>query len=364
MGYASVPARAFHALGAVWAHARHVRRAHSGCARSRLIKRGLEEFKMAEFKQLGVAADHVTRNPAMRREVLNVHPNAKFHDIQHRMKEDELIEFLRDCDAAIIGFEPVTERVLRALPNLKLISKYGNGCETFDFEAMKRHKVRFGYTWGVNKLAVAELALGFMLMGLRWVMPLNIAMRAGERPGIRNGRFLTGRVVGIHGCGNIGKEVVRLLAAFNCKIRACDIRDYAAFSRQWIVTPVSLDELPARSEVLTLHLPKTRQTLGLYSREVLGKLQPGCVLVNTCRGGIVDEDALLARLDSGALMAACFDVFAIEPAQNDRLLRHPNMLAAPHIGASTEETRLILVRAAIKGLTNASVVEPEEFYGV
>ena len=78
----------------------------------------------------------------------------------------------------------------------------------------------------------------------------------------------------------------------------------------------------------------------------------------------MDEDALLERLDSGALMAACFDVFAIEPAQNDRLLRHPNMLAAPHIGASTEETRLIMVRAAIKGLTNAKVVEPEDFYGV
>jgi D-3-phosphoglycerate dehydrogenase len=324
----------------------------------------MAEFKMAEFKQLGVAADHVTRNPAMRQEVLNVHPNAKFHDIKHRLNEDELIEVLKDCDAAIIGFEPVTERVLSALPNLKLISKYGNGCETFDFEAMKRHKVRFGYTWGVNKLAVAELTLGFMLMGLRWVMPLNVSMRAGERPGIRNGRFLTGRVVGIHGCGNIGKEVVRLLAPFNCKIIACDTRDYADFYKQWNVTPVSLDELLARSEVLTLHLPKTKQTLGLYSRELLSRLQPGCVLVNTCRGGIVDENALLDRLDSGALMAACFDVFAIEPVQNDRLIHHPNMLVAPHIGASTEETRLILVRAAIKGLTNAKVVEPEEFYGV
>jgi len=319
---------------------------------------------MAAFNRLGVSADRITRHPAMRQEVLNVHPNAKFHDVGHRLNEDELIEFLKDCDAAIIGFEPVTERVLTALPNLKLISKYGNGCETFDFEAMKRHGVRFGYTWGVNKLAVAELTLGFMLMGLRWVMPLNVAMRAGERPGIRNGRFLTGRVVGIHGCGNIGKEVVRLLAPFDCKILACDIKDYADFYKQWNVTPVSFDELLACSEVVTLHLPKTRQTLGLYSRGALGKLQKGCVLVNTCRGGIVDEDALLERLDNGALMAACFDVFAMEPAQNDRLLRHPSMLAAPHIGASTEETRLILVRAAIKGLTHATVVEPEEFYGV
>jgi D-3-phosphoglycerate dehydrogenase len=319
---------------------------------------------MTAFNRLGIVADHVNRHPAMRQEVLNVYPDAKFHDIGHRLNEDELIGFLKDCDAAIIGFEPVTDRVLTALPKLKTISKYGNGCESFDFQAMKRHGVRFGYTWGVNRLAVAELALGFMLMGLRWVMPLNVAMRAGERPALRNGKFLTGRVVGIHGCGNIGKEVVRLLQPFNCRIIACDIKDYADFYKQWNVTPVSFDELLARSEVLTLHLPKTRQTLGLYTREVLGKLQPGCVLVNTCRGGIVDEDALLERLDAGALMAACFDVFAIEPAQNDRLLRHPNMLAAPHIGASTEETRLILVRAAIRGLTNATVVEPEDFYGV
>src|SRR3954451_3875430 len=310
MGHASVPARPFHALGAVRAHARHVRRTHSRRARSGLIKRSLEEFKMTEFKQLGVAADHVTRNPAMRQIAVEAHPDAKFHDSNHRLGEDELIAFLSDCDAAIVGFEPVTERVLSALPNLKIISKYGNGCETFDFEAMKRHNVRFGYTWGVNKLAVAELTLGFMLMGLRWVMPLNVAMRAGERPGIRNGRFLTGRVVGIHGCGNIGKEVVRLLAPFNCRIIACDIRDYADFYKQWNVTPVSHDELLARSEILTLHLPKTKQTVNVYSRETLAKMRSDALLVNTCRGGIVDEDALLERLDSGALKAACFDVFA------------------------------------------------------
>jgi phosphoglycerate dehydrogenase-like enzyme len=90
-------------------------------------------------------------------------------------------------------------------------------------------------------------------------------------------------------------------------------------------------------------------------------MRPDALLINICRGGIVDEDALIDRLDSGALKAACFDVFAVEPASNDRLLRHPNMLATPHIGASTEETRLILVRAAIRGLTENKVVDPAEF---
>ncbi len=221
---------------------------------------------MASINQLGVAADHVCRHPVMRQEVMKAYPSAKFNEAGHRIGEDETIALLKDCDAAIIGFEPINERTLSALPNLKIIGKYGNGCETIDFAAMKRHGVKFGYTWGVNKLAVAELTLGFMIMGLRYVMPLNLAMRAGERPRIRNGLFLTGRTVGIHGCGNIGKEVVRLLQPFNCNIIACDIKDYADFYKQWNVTPVSFDELLARSEVLTLHLPKTKQTIGLYSR--------------------------------------------------------------------------------------------------
>ena len=113
-----------------------------------------------------------------------------------------------------------------------------------------------------------------------------------------------------------------------------------------------------------MKLPKTPKTLGLYTADVLRKLRPDCLLINTCRGGIVDEDALLERLEGSDITAACFDVFAVEPAQNDRLLRHPNMLATPHIGASTEETRLILVRAAIRGLTENALVDPADFYAV
>ena len=126
--------------------------------------------------------------------------------------------------------------------------------------------------------------------------------------------------------------------------------------------PVSHEELLARAEVLTLHLPKTRRTRGLYSREVLAKLRPDCVLINTCRGGIVDEAALLERLDSGALTAAAFDVFAVEPTDNDALIRHPNMLATPHIGASAEEIRLHSLDCAIAGLTNHEPVDPAKYY--
>ncbi len=317
---------------------------------------------MQKPTRVAVAAPMIARHPRMKAEFVAAYPSAKLYDGLRNMGEDALIEFLKDCDAAVIGFEPVTERVLSALPNLRVISKYGAGCETIDFHALKRHGVRFGYTWGVNKLAVAELTLCFMLATQRWIMPLNLSMRAGERPVYRNGRLLTGRTVGLHGCGNIGKEVVRLLQPFGCKIIACDLQDYGDFYARHNVTPVSFDELLDQSEVLSLHLPKTKQTLGLYSGDVIARLRPGCTLINTCRGGIVDEAAVLKRLDSGDMMAAAFDVFAIEPAENDALIRHPNMLATPHIGASAEEIRLAIAQAAIRGLTQHEDVDPAKYY--
>jgi phosphoglycerate dehydrogenase-like enzyme len=319
------------------------------------------------FERLGVSSHTLGSHPNLRQRVVEAYPGAKFWDgpriAKHgRAEEDKLIGFLEQCDAAIVGFEPINDRVLSALPQLKTIAKFGAGCETIDFNALQKHAVRFGYTFGVNKLAVAELALTFMISGLRFISAQNLAMRAGKRPGFRNGRLLTNRVVGIHGCGNIGKEIVRLLKPFGCTLIACDIKDYAEFYRANGVTPVSFEELLARSEILTLHLPRTKATLGLYSRAVLARLRPDCLLINTCRGEIVDEDALLDVLDKGAIAAACFDVFAIEPAECDRLLAQPNFLATPHIGASTEETRIMMVDAAIAGLTTNALVDPALYY--
>lgn len=319
-------------------------------------------LSMSRPKRIGVAPYMIAQHTAMRAEMVQAYPSAKMYEGSGHMTEEELIDFLQGCDAAVIGFEPITDRVLSALPQLEVISKYGNGCETIDFPAMRSHGVRFGYTWGVNKLAVAELTIGCMIATQRWIMPLNLSMRAGERPRYRNGKLLTGRTIGIHGCGNIGKEVVRMLQPFNCTILACDILDNLDFYSQFNVAPVAMDELLERSEILSLHLPKTPETLGLYDSKTIMRLREDSVLINTCRGGIVDEDALLGRLKANTLMAAAFDVFAVEPAENDALINHPNMLAMPHIGASTEETRLAIVRAAIRGLTENEIADPALFY--
>ncbi len=314
-------------------------------------------------KKLAVCPPSIVGNPLLLPRVLAKYPDATLWKGERIVDEDVLIEFLRGHDGAIVGVnEPITERVLTALPELKVIGKMAAGCEAIDFEAMKKHSVRFGYTFGVNKLAVAELTISFMISGLRMVGELNLAMRNGERPGMRSGGLLTGRTVGLHGCGNIGKEVVRLLKPFGCTVLACDVKDYPDFYRANDVTPVGLDELLERSEVLSLHLPKTKTTRGMYCGDVLSRIKNGAVLVNTCRGEIVDETALLDVLKAGKLRAACFDVFAIEPATCDELLAHPRMLATPHIGAGADEIRIMMVDAAIKGLEVNEAVDPAKYY--
>jgi phosphoglycerate dehydrogenase-like enzyme len=306
----------------------------------------------------GLFAEH----PVLRRELLERYPDATFREERKTPTEDEVIALLDGCDGAIVGMEPITERVLAALPQLKVIGKMGIGCDTLDFDALRKHGILFGYTAGTNRLAVAELTLSYMIAALRWVMPLNLAMRNGERPRMRLGKGLTGRTVGIHGCGNVGKEVVRLLQPFNCEIIVHDIVDYADFYRENGITPVSFDELVDRSEVLTLHVPKTAATIGLYTADVLARLRPDCVLINTCRGGIVDEAALTERLATNKLAAACFDVFAVEPATVDTLINLPTMLASPHIGAATDEARISMGMAAIEGLTVHELVRPGQTF--
>ncbi len=313
------------------------------------------------IKKLGVPVAAGGVPVAGREQLLQLYPNAKFNDLPRALTEGEIIEFLAGCDAAIIGLDLMSARVVDALPDLKIIGKFGAGYDTVDLEAVKRRGLMFGYTFGVNALAVAELSLAHMIEGLRHVPALNLAMRNGERPRWIMGRLLSGRTVGIHGCGHIGKTLVQLLKPFGCEILACDIRDYSDFYREHGVEAVDMDTLLARSEVLTLHLSKSRQTTGLYDRAALERIRPGAVLINTCRGGIVDEDVLLERLEKGALTAACFDVFAIEPATNDALLRHPNMLATPHMGAAIEEVRVEMFRSAIRGLVENGPVNLADY---
>ncbi len=311
-------------------------------------------------KRVAVPAISFAQVPDLIHLLKQEYPDCKINTelIPRYHSENDVIAYLRGYDAAIVSFEPITHRVLEALPELCVVSKLGVGLENIDPAAMQSHGVRLGWTPGVNKRAVAELTLCLTLAALRHVVATNVAMRTGLRPLARVGRELTGRTVGVHGCGDIGKEFIELLAPFQCQILASDIDPPFDFYERHRVQAVGESELLERSEVLSIHLSLNSKTKGLYSASVLDRLRSDCVLINTARGGIVDEVALQERLRTGRIAAAAFDVFAIEPTNQDELLRLENFIGTPHLGSGSIEARLNMGRAAIRGLKENFVPIP------
>lgn len=297
----------------------------------------------------------------LRAEVLAKYPDTRFNEEQRRMTDDELVVFLSDRDAAIMGLENLTAGMLDQLPDLKIISRMGVGLDNVDPATLRDRGIRIGWRGGTNRRSVAELTIAFSVCALRHVGPLYAAMRDGERPRHQMGRHLSGRVVGLHGCGNVGKDVVRLLQPWDCEILVHDIRDYAEFYDEFRIEAVSMDELVERAEVLSLHIPLDETTRGIYSVDVLDRMRDDAVLINTCRGGIIDEAALKECLLDGRIAAACIDAFAVEPPTDDALLNAPNFLCTPHIGGSAAEARLAMGRAAIDGIEDNFLPEPSVF---
>ncbi len=309
--------------------------------------------------RVAVCAPHFVRIPGLREELLAAHPDARFNEEgKESLKGDELIAFLRGCDRAICGLERIDDALLDAVPELRLVSKIGVGLDTLDLAEMARRGILLGWTPGINKRSVAELTLAYAISALRRVSVVNSEVRAGTwRRQI--GNTLSGKTVGIVGCGHIGKELVALLAPFGCRILVHDIRDYPEFYRAHGITTVALAVLLAESDVVTLHLPLTPASRHMIGAAELAAMKTGSVLINTARGGIVDETALKAALASGRPAAAAFDVFALEPWPDRELLALPNMLATTHIGASTREAVLDMCRAAIHNLDRGRLPGPD-----
>jgi phosphoglycerate dehydrogenase-like enzyme len=268
------------------------------------------------------------------------------------------VSFLRGHDRAIIGLECIDESVLSQLPDLKIISKYGVGLDGIDLAAVARHGVTFAWTGGVNRRSVAELTLAFAIALVHRVPETSVALRAGEFQKLA-GRQLTGRAVGIIGCGFVGKDLVGLLAPFGCRVLAHDILDFPEFYAANGVQPVSLDRLLAESEIVTLHVPLGASTRGMIGAAQLARMQKGGFLINAARGGLVDEQALIEALTSGHLAGAAFDVFLMEPEANPALLALPTFLGTPHIGGSTAEAQMAMGRAAIAGLESSRPVSAD-----
>lgn len=302
--------------------------------------------------RVAVASRSFSTNPTLRAELLERYENVTFNDEGRRLVGRDLVSFLRGHEKAITALEVIDQEVVAELHDLKVLSKYGVGIDMVDTAALKAAGIGFGWTKGVNRRSVSELVLSAAISLLHLVPSAAAEVQAGLWRQL-NGSQLTEKVVGIVGCGHVGRDLVGLLAPFGCRILINDIVDMSDWAAQTGCEQVDLETLMRLADVVTVHTPLDETTRGLIGPSELAFLRPHAIVLNMARGGIVDEAALLAALEAGQVAAAALDVLELEPPQTDAaaaLIRHPKVVVTPHIGGSAKEAVLAMGRAAINGL--------------
>jgi phosphoglycerate dehydrogenase-like enzyme len=258
----------------------------------------------------------------------------------------ETIEAVREAVATIAGSESYTERVLAALPNLRVISRWGVGVDCIDFDAVTRHGVAVAITPGSNHEAVAEHTMALLLALTRSLARQNREIRQGiwTKVPLQPLREDTGLI----GLGRIGQSVAVRAAQFRLRVIAYDPAPDLAFTQTYGIELVDLDTLLSHADYVSLHLPLSRSTNGLINRETLSRMKPRSFLVNTARGGLVVEEDLVAALQSGHLAGAGLDVFAQEPpSPANPLLALENVLVTSHMaGVDVQSSTDMAVQAA------------------
>ena len=249
---------------------------------------------------------------------------------------EEQKDLIKDAYGIIAGTEKYDRDMLLGCSSLKVVTRFGVGTDNFDLAAMKEMGLEVGVIANYN--AVAEFALTHILALLKNLPRYDAAARSGAWSRFEM-RELTGKTVGVVGFGRIGKRLCELLSGFGVTVLAYDpfMNEQAALERK--VIPVTLDKLLESADIVSLHLPATEETKHLINADTIAKMKDGAYLINTSRGALVDEAALLAALQSGKLSGAALDVFEKEPVTADNpLFALPNTVLSPHCSALTYET--------------------------
>jgi len=250
--------------------------------------------------------------------------------------EDRLADLAHDADALIVGTDQITRRVLAGSPRLRVVAKHGVGVDNIDLQGAAALGIAVTYTPGANTDAVAEFTIALLLALWRGVVVADRAMRERRWEPVL-GREARGRTLGVLGLGRIGRAVAERARALGMRVVACDIVEDQAYAAAHGVTYVSFEHLLRTADAVSIHVPLTAETRRLIGARELAWMRPEAVLVNTARGGVVDEEALAAALDAERLAGAAIDVFADEPPWQSPLLQARHALLTSHIGAHTRE---------------------------
>ena len=253
----------------------------------------------------------------------------------------DLLAAIADANAILVrSATKVDAEAIAAAPNLKVIARAGVGLDNVDIPAATDANVLVVNAPTSNIVSAAELAVSLLLSVARNVVPANLALKEGQWKRSKFGGVeLQGKTVGIIGMGKIGLLVAQRLAGFDMNFVAYDPYVTTAPTSGPEIQMVSLDELLSQSDFITIHIPKTAETAGLIDAAALAKLKPTAFVINAARGGVLDESALYDALVAGKLAGAGLDVYATEPCTDSPLFGLDNVVATPHLGASTEEAQ-------------------------
>jgi len=258
------------------------------------------------------------------------------NDTGRILTREEQKELIKDAFAIISGTEKYDADMLSGCDNLKVVVRFGVGTDNFNLDTMKKMGIQVGVI--ANHNAVAEFALTLILASMKNLPRYDMVVRDGKWNRFPM-RELSEKTVGIVGFGRVGRRLAELLAGFDVEILAYDPYMDEQAARERKVTPVTLDELLWRSDVVSLHLPSTSETYHLIDEETIAKMKDGAYLVNTSRGSLIDEKALYQALCSQKLSGAGLDVYETEPVRAENpLLDLTNDVLTPHVSALTYET--------------------------
>ena len=294
-----------------------------------------------------------SKNEILQKEMSLYFQNAKLNLEGKRFNQDELIEYIKDADGIIVGLEPINKDVLEKCKHLKIISKYGVGLNNIDLEECKKRNIKIGWTGGVNRLSVAEMTLGYMLMLCRNLFVTSNQLKKGTWN--KSGGFqLTEKTIGIIGVGYIGKELIRLLKPFNCKILVNDIIEQEDYYKDNNLIEVSKDEIFKKADIVTIHTPYNEDTKDLINKDILKIMKNDAFLINSARGGIINEQDLKFALIENMIAGAAIDAYIEEPPTDKELLSLENLICTPHIGGNSQE--------AIKAMGISAISHLKEYF--
>jgi len=261
----------------------------------------------------------------------------RLNPLKHKMSSKELVKQIKNSEILIAGTEKITQEVLKNAPNLKLISRVGIGLDGIDFEICKKYGIRITYTPDAPTIAVAELCVAGILDLARDITNTNNSIKTGTWNRYM-GTLLYGKSVGIFGMGRIGKSLIHLLSSFNVKFLVHDIKPDIAFGRLYNVDFKTKEEVLKNSDIVSVNIPLNKDTLNYISKKELSMMKKEAILINSARGGIVNENDLYIALKNKIIAKAWIDVFEQEPYKGN-LCELENCLLTCHMGASTIESR-------------------------